>query len=908
MRGSLARKAAISAVLTVALLLSPVALLGAHAATVPWTRIATGGVANNNNKLGLPSEVYQGKLMMGTFYIPIILPHAGEVSLYSYNGSSFQHIPTSGFNDHANIVALGPTTSYKGWLYIGTQNNDTGGELYRWNGSGNPVLVPDSAGGWGEGLDNWGVVPLGEINGKLLVCVGNDATGLRMYSYDGSSWTRVVGAGTPYASGFGNPNNELAIMLIGESVIYKNEMIFTIENSVDGLSVYRTDGTTFTKIGSPTPTGDAHHWRKDFVYGAATLSSIDNKVYLGIIEQTGGIGGEIWSWNGTQWSKVIGAGIDNVFNFGLIPLARGADLFVAAWNPVTGCKIYKRSGNSFKAISKSNLSGIGNGNVAAVLESYNGQLIAGTGNNAGYEVWSTPAKPSIDRLVPDSGPYGTTVSIQGHDFLNTRGDGKVTFNGAEPHNILSWSDTEIKAIVPPEATSGPVVVTTTLGESNPVAYTVTLSEKWYFAEGTTRNNSNDGNYEEWITLQNPNNTAAKTTLTYMLADGSTKQQKVTVSKNSRYTVNVNEFLGPDLDVSTLVESDRHILAERPMYFNYRNKWTGGHDVLGVAVPQNDWYFAEGTTRNNAIDGSYDEWLCLQNPGDTDAKVTVTYMLESGQNVIKEYNIGKTSRKTIGVNTDVGPDHDVSAFVHSDTPIVAERPMYFNYRNKWNGGHDVVGSPATDTTFYFAEGNTLENETGGSFEEWLSIQNPGETDAKVTVTYYTAQAGVQSQDVTVPASSRHTVDVKLRLGANIDTSCKLTSSTPVLVERPMYFNYHNAWDGGHDVMGCYAPKKTYYFAEGNTLSDFNTWIAVMNASDAKATVTFKYLLGDGTSKQATATVEPNQRYTRELTADVPANQDVSIVVSSENLIVVERPMYFNYHGWCTGGSDTLGYGL
>jgi len=33
-----------------------------------------------------------------------------------------------------------------------------------------------------------------------------------------------------------------------------------------------------------------------------------------------------------------------------------------------------------------------------------------------------------------------------------------------------------------------------------------------------------------------------------------------------------------------------------------------------------------------------------------------------------------------------------------------------------------------------------------------------------------------------------------------------------------------------------------------------------------------------------------------------------MVSSDKLIVAERPMYFNYHGWCTGGSDTIGYGI
>ena len=30
-------------------------------------------------------------------------------------------------------------------------------------------------------------------------------------------------------------------------------------------------------------------------------------------------------------------------------------------------------------------------------------------------------------------------------------------------------------------------------------------------------------------------------------------------------------------------------------------------------------------------------------------------------------------------------------------------MYFNYKEKWTGGHDVVGARAPATTFYFAEG-------------------------------------------------------------------------------------------------------------------------------------------------------------------------------------------------------------
>ncbi len=70
----------------------------------------------------------------------------------------------------------------------------------------------------------------------------------------------------------------------------------------------------------------------------------------------------------------------------------------------------------------------------------------------------------------------------------------------------------------------------------------------------------------------------------------------------------DELNRPGQDVSLKVTSDRGIVAERPMYFDYQGKWTGGHDVLGANAPSKSWYFAEGTTR-----AGFDQWLCLQNP-------------------------------------------------------------------------------------------------------------------------------------------------------------------------------------------------------------------------------------------------------------------------------------------------------
>jgi len=902
---NLMRKIAIIACLALAATLF--AVPASFAAPPTWTKIADNGITSPNNDGILPGVSINGKLTVGAAHFSLL-----PATMYTYD-TSFHQLYQEGFGD-SNNYKLMPWALYGDSVYIGTQNTSTGGQLWKWSGSGDPTKLIDN--GWGLGNTYDQVNPIVVYKNKLLVSVGSENppggfSGLRLYEFDGTNWTQIIGlgaAGTITAPGFGDGDN-CSISRIEYSEL-DGKLVLPVMNVTDGLEVYSYDGTTFTKIGEPGPGS----WPATQATGHVAGSRVENKLYMGTGTTdvpTGGPAAELWSYDGAGWTKMSLSGVLNqANNFFYQPFVRGADLYVSSWNRDNACQIYKREGDSFTVYSEL---GLGNAyNAAVQLVTYNGQMLGMTtdrGHTTYGEVYTTPIAPSIDELVPDSGPYGTEVTIQGHDFGVEQGDSTVTFNGVTA-KILSWSDLSIQALFPDKATTGPVQVHTSRGDSNQVTFTLFLSKTWYFAEGTTRENTIDGRYEEWICLQNPGSAIANVKLHYMLADGSTTTQDVSVDPTSRKTISVNDFLGKDKDVSTFVESDQFILAERPMYFNYRNKWTGGHDVIGVPQPRTTYYFAEGTTRGNAIDGYFEQWLCLQNPGSTDAIVSVNYLLETGQTVTKSYPVKKTSRHTVDVNTEVGKDHDVSCVVTSDQPIVAERPMYFFYHDKWTGGHDVVGAPGPDTVFYFAEGTTRDNAQDGAFEEWICLQNATSTAAPVRITYYTEQAGAVPQEVVVGPTSRLTVDVKLKLGANVDTSFKIesTAGIPILAERPMYFNYHNAWNGGHDVMGCNTPEKSFYFAEGTTLPDFATWIAVMNPGSTDATVTFKYLLGNGSNIEKTVVIAPQKRYTRDVLADVGANQDVSIVVEGSSEIVAERPMYFNYHGWCTGGHDTLGYGI
>jgi len=90
----------------------------------------------------------------------------------------------------------------------------------------------------------------------------------------------------------------------------------------------------------------------------------------------------------------------------------------------------------------------------------------------------------------------------------------------------------------------------------------------------------------YICIQNTNGNDAQVKITYMKGDGITSEETLPVARNSRSTVVVIDTLGtgddPSHDFSAKVESTNGvgIIAERPIYFNYNDVWTGGHDVVG----------------------------------------------------------------------------------------------------------------------------------------------------------------------------------------------------------------------------------------------------------------------------------------------------------------------------------------
>jgi P pilus assembly chaperone PapD len=320
-----------------------------------------------------------------------------------------------------------------------------------------------------------------------------------------------------------------------------------------------------------------------------------------------------------------------------------------------------------------------------------------------------------------------------------------------------------------------------------------LSREWFFAEGYTGQN-----FEEWITIQNPNTGWATVDVTYYVNGGNPIHKQHRVAPTSRYTISVNQNAGTDLEVSAAISSDQPILAERPMYFKYQNKMDGGHIVVGSPYLAQDWYLAEGATFD-----PFTEYITVQNPNAAAATVAVAYYTPGGAPITRNHAIPANSRYTINAGADSGQASDLSAYLHSNLPILVERPMYFDMLyGGLPGGHCAMGVNSASTEWYFGEGYT-----GEGFDEWLTVQNPGGAQANLTVTYYVQGGAPITRNHTVQPQSRYTINVGTDAGDDLQLSAYVLSSQPVICERPMYFfyqGYHSYnWAGGHDSQG-FAP--------------------------------------------------------------------------------------------------------
>jgi autotransporter-associated beta strand protein len=326
--------------------------------------------------------------------------------------------------------------------------------------------------------------------------------------------------------------------------------------------------------------------------------------------------------------------------------------------------------------------------------------------------------------------------------------------------------------------------------------------KWVFAEGF------QGFFDTYVLIANANAEPVTATITFLRENDTPVVRTVPIGAFARKTIYAGDY--SDLAgraFGIVVDATQPVIAERAMYFaSLPGKlWSGGHANTGIASPSTSWFHAEGAT------GSFfSTFILLSNPQDAAARVTLRFLLSTGEVIEREKTIEARQRMTINPAAEGDPRLEnaaVSTVVQSDVPIVSERSMY------WPGdalpfgeGHNSAGVVTTATHWGLAEGRV-----GGphQFQTYILLANPQNDAAEVRVTFLrenNTQPIVKTYSV--PRTSRFNVDVATvqelqneSFGVRID----VTNGVNIAVERSLYWNANGVfWAGGTNALATPLP--------------------------------------------------------------------------------------------------------
>lgn len=419
-----------------------------------------------------------------------------------------------------------------------------------------------------------------------------------------------------------------------------------------------------------------------------------------------------------------------------------------------------------------------------------------------------------------------------------------------------------------------------------------------------------------------------------------------IDKNSGTTLYTNDFH----DVTTgnnYLTGDGH--NEYPAGTNYDmatglgspNALALANDLISLSQTQlgsrnspanTTWYFAEGS-----VGGSFNEYITLLNPDPTHtATVNITYLFQNQPAVVRQHLVTPSTRATVSANADLGisstaPQVAISAIVQSvaaissptAVPIIAERPMYFNFHGI-KSGTDVMGATnATNTLFYFAEGDTRQSNPATN-STFITILNPSQTtSAQVTVTYYSNGAVAESDLLNVGPLQRGTAIPRLHQ----QFAVKVISTIGIVVERPMY-SYDNVGTAGGWTSGAASAVgatslgtlsgSDWLFAEGytGTHNDFQEYLVLANFTNINVIADVKLEYTNGTVQTVPVTVNALSQYYFDVNnafkhpiagcACTPTASVSAEVYTTTPSIVAERLMYFHYGPqFISGITDVVG---
>jgi len=231
--------------------------------------------------------------------------------------------------------------------------------------------------------------------------------------------------------GFDSESLETGNFTVTSMAVFRNPLTLTYNLYVgtgnpDGCEIWRFDGSSWSRVVGPGGVvgpgfGDPHN------RGALSMAVFGDFLYVGTARDTGEL--QVWRTNGSSWTRVDGDAFSGTHNQNAVKMCVfGGYLYLGTENNYTGCEIWRTAnGTTWNAVSGWGF-GTADNRVASSMAVFNSRLYVGT-RNTSSGAWVVRTTDGISWGRVDGGVLGTAnttaaslCAYGGQLYLGTEND------------------------------------------------------------------------------------------------------------------------------------------------------------------------------------------------------------------------------------------------------------------------------------------------------------------------------------------------------------------------------------------------------------------------------------------------------------------------------------------------------
>ena len=256
-----------------------------------------------------------------------------------------------------------------------------------------------------------------------------------------------------------------------------------------------------------------------------------------------------------------------------------------------------------------------------------------------------------------------------------------------------------------------------------------------------------------------------------------------------------------------------------------------------------WYFAAGASTLGV-----DERLLIYNPFPDEAVVKVTFMTPLGEQAkgnLAKVPVSAKSFTVIRVNNFIRLERSLGVRIDAKRGrVVAWRFMYDNPDEGPSGAQLSLGAAATSDTWFFPEGSV-----GTDVVERISIVNPGDEEASVTVSLSSGEEILQPEglvEMSLPPGESRSVNIAEGLSnrqrelGGVSAIVQSTNGVGIVAERAIRYDAGRT-SGSSSELGATRTAESWWVPPA-TLHPTTDLVVVMNPGSAPATVDLAIVFG------------------------------------------------------------------